>query len=348
MTEEHGREAIVAGKVKYGKTAVVIFITVLIWVYADLALDEERPVHSARISVVKSNPAVWVTFGGASSVPIERIVLKGPLPRLNDLRRKLEKEGGLEFLFDAAREQVDESGSLRLLPFLQKDKEIKRLGLKVAECRPDKLFVTVEPLVEKDLEIRCVDEAGNQITADIKPEKIRMAVPTDAEYTAEVQLTAAETRQARMSPISKKPYVRLDDRQKITAEEAVDITIPQEDPRKDYYVTGTFDVALSQKLQGEYRVVVTNPEEVVHIAIRATPEAYRAFQAQSRPAMTLHIFDDDVNKGTQEQRRVLDYNFPLDAVRKGEIELKNPQQPAAARFKLVPLTAVETPAGAGE
>jgi hypothetical protein len=241
---------------------------------------------------------------------------------------------------------MDESGSLLLLPFLQKDKEIKRLGLKVKRCQPDRLFVTVDRLVGKDLEIRCVDEAGNQITADIKPEKIRMAVPMDVEYTAEVQLTAAESRQARMSPISKKPYVRLDDMQKITADEAVDITIPQEDPRKVYYVAGTFDVALSLNRQGEYRVVVTNPEEVVRdIAIRATPEAYRAFQAQSRPAMTLHIFDDDVNKGTQEQRRVLDYNFPLDAVRKGEIELKNPQQPAEARFKLVPLTAVETPAG---
>ena len=57
--------------------ATVIF-TLLIWVFADLALDEELTISNLKLSVAKSvNPALWVTFSGQSSVPLEKVVLKG-------------------------------------------------------------------------------------------------------------------------------------------------------------------------------------------------------------------------------------------------------------------------------
>ena len=49
-------------KLKYGKIAIVVFITILIWVCADLALDEEFNFANATIRVVMSNPKLWVSF----------------------------------------------------------------------------------------------------------------------------------------------------------------------------------------------------------------------------------------------------------------------------------------------
>ncbi|HIJ54348.1 MAG TPA: hypothetical protein HPP66_14535, partial [Planctomycetes bacterium] len=67
---------------KCGKIAVVVFITILIWVWADLALDEKLPVSNAAISVVNSDPKLWVSFNGSSLFSIEELIVKGPLRRI--------------------------------------------------------------------------------------------------------------------------------------------------------------------------------------------------------------------------------------------------------------------------
>jgi hypothetical protein len=48
-----------AGKFKYSKVAIVVLITVLIWVWADLAQDETVTVRRATISLAKTiNPSL--------------------------------------------------------------------------------------------------------------------------------------------------------------------------------------------------------------------------------------------------------------------------------------------------
>jgi len=151
---------------KYGKIAVVVFITILIWVWADLALDEELPVPNAAISVANSDPRLWVSFDDASSVTLEEVVLKGPLRKIAKISRKLDEGERLKIDFDAVKEKMSEPGSysLNLLPFLQKDKEIKRLGLKVESCKPEMLSVKVVGLVSRLLDVKCVDEDQNPIS----------------------------------------------------------------------------------------------------------------------------------------------------------------------------------------
>jgi len=333
--------------VKYGKILVVVFLTVLIWVWADLELDEELPVSGATITVTKSDPKRWVSFEEESSVSIEEVVLKGPLTRIAEVRRRLEGGKGIEFSFDAAQQKMNEPGehALILLPFLQKNEEIKRLGLEVESCKPDKLSVKVVELVKRELKVKCVDEDENPVEADIKPvPHVDMFVPEDWVGDAKVRLGRAEIEHARLAPISKTPYIRLGDQIR-EAQAVVEITTPQErDLRQDYLVTATYAIALSPNLQGEYKVVITNREAVLApIAIRATPEAKRAYEGQAYPPMTLYILDDDIKKGTEEQQRTVVYNFPPELFRKGEIELQNPQQPVEARFKLI-----KVPAGATE
>jgi hypothetical protein len=341
-------------KPKYGKIAVVVFITILIWVWADLALDEELTVPNTTISIVKSNPKLWVSFDDAPSITIEEMVLKGPLQKIAEIRRKLEEEEGLEIDFDAAKEKMNEPGTypLPLLPFLQKDEEIKRLGLKVESCKPETLSVKVVGLVSRRLDVKCVDEDQNPISeATVEPPQVDMLVPEDwgaEKRIAEVQLTRREIEQARVSPIDETPYIRLAAGQTRKASKLVKITMPPEPDRlSDYTIKApTLSIALSPTLQGKYYVEVTNLAEVLSpIVIKATPEAERAYKLQPLPKMTLYILDEDTKKGTEEQPKRVVYNFPPEFVRKREIELKNPQQPAEAKFKLIPVSSAETPKG---
>ncbi len=333
--------------IKYGKIAVVIFLTVLIWVWADLALDEILPDRPATVVIDESaNPKLWVSFSQASSADI-KITLSGPHAAIVDVSRRLKRGKGIEFNFDATQEKMNKPGdySLSLLAFLQKDKEIRRLGLKVKSCEPEILDVNVVELVEKSLTIECFDEDGIPLEVEsIEPKKVDMFVPQDRR-TARVQLTRREREQARLLAVEKTPYVVLAAGQIRAAATDVKVKMPpEEDQLSDYTITKTtLSVALSPTLLGEYSVEVTNlPQVLSPIAIRATPEAKRACELQPLPLMTLYIFDDDAKKGAEEQRKAVVYNFPPEYVRKDEIKLKNPQQSAEAKFKLIPLSSAET------
>jgi hypothetical protein len=338
-------------KPKFGKIAVVVFITVLIWVWADLALDEKLPVSNATISVVKSNPQLWVSFDDASSVLVEEIVLKGPLRKIAEISKTLEEGEGLKIDFDAANEGMNEQGSysLSLLSFLQKDKEIERLGLKVESCKPETLTVKVVGLVSKLLDVKCVDEDRNPLgEATVEPVQVDMLVPEDwgsEKLIAEVKLTPREIEQARVSPIEETPYIRLAAGQLRPVPQPVEITMPPEPDRlgEHQIMARTLSIALSPNLlQGKYSVEVTNLNEVLGpIAIKATIEAKRAYENQSIPQMTLYVLDDD--KNITDPKREVVYNFPEESVRKGEIELN--QQPAEAKFKLIPVSATEASKG---
>ena len=76
-------------KIKYSKITIVIFLTVLIWVWADLALDETVSVPGAMITVAESSPELWINFDGKTSASIDNIVLKGPASKIADIKREL-------------------------------------------------------------------------------------------------------------------------------------------------------------------------------------------------------------------------------------------------------------------
>ena len=336
---------------KYGKIAVVVFITILIWVWADLALDEELPVPNVAISVVNSDPRLWVSFDDASSVILEQIVLKGPLRKINVINKKLEEGERLKIDFDAVKEKMNEprSYSLNLLPFLQKDKEIKRLGLKVESCMPKTLSVKVVGLVSRLLDVKCVDEDQNPIDeAIVEPAQVDMLVPENWEKrVAEVLLTPREIEQARDSPIDETPYIKLAAGQIRQAPKPVIITMPPGPDRlSDCTIKApTLSIALSPTLQGKYYVEVTNLADVLlPIAIMATPEAERAYRLQPFPQMTLYILDSDKDTKEEQLKREVVYNFPEESVRQGEIKLNQQQKPpATARFKLIGVSSAETP-----
>jgi hypothetical protein len=229
-----------------------------------------------------------------------------------------------------------------LLPFLQKNEEIKQLGLRVESCRPETINVEVVKLIKKALEVKCFDEDGNPVkAATIAPGQVDMFVPSDwagETLVAKVQLGWRETEQARVLPIEKIPSIELPGQQSLSAQEPVQITMPAAaELLSDYTITtATLGFTLSSNLQGKYEVDVTNlPEVISAITIRATSEAKQAYENMFYQVM-LEIYDDDAKADEPSRRRELIYNFPTEYVRKDEIVLK--QQPVIARFELVEIS----------
>jgi hypothetical protein len=339
-------------KVNYGKILVVVFITVLIWVWADLALDEVFSVSSVNITAKSTNPGLWVSFGDKASAFIDKMVLKGPASRIADVKRKL-KDGSLvlEFFLDPGQtETIASPGeyTLPLLTFLRQSDQIKQLGLTVESCEPQTLSVKVVRLVKKPLTIKCIDDTQNAIkAATIEPKQLEMFVPEDwsgEKLTATVKLTRGEIDQARVSAVEKTPFIEPAAGQ---IRGTVKITMPpEEDLLADYTITtARLRFSLSPNIQGKYKVVVDNLDEVIRtITIRATADAKRAYEKMPYQ-VTLEIDDEDAG-AAEPLRRNLIYNFPDEYLRKDDIRLN--QQPVTARFKLIPLPAAETPPGMGK
>jgi len=238
--------------------------------------------------------------------------------------------------------------TLTVLDFVRRSEKIKELGdLTVEDCEPEIIDVNVVELDEKQLDIECFDESGAPLEIEsIEPSKVVMSVPADSRLTAQVRLTPREIEQARLSAVVKTPYVVLAPGQTRPAPKPVRIKMhPEADLLSEHTIAeAKLGIELSVNLLGEYKPDVINLNEVVSpFTILATPEAKQAYESQPFQ-MTLYILDDDKKKGPdEEQRRKVVYNLPEEFVRRDEIRLKNPQQPAEARFKLIHLTSAPAP-----
>lgn len=338
----------ILSKIKYSKIAVVIFLTVLIWVWADLALDETLPEKSAVVVVDESvDPKLWIRFGQSSSADV-RITISGPHTAVTNLDRELRKGlKTLEFVFNAVQEDMDKPGthSLKLLDFLRKDRELRRRGLKVETCDPNELTVNVEELVKKTLTVECVDESGNNLKSNsIEPSKIDAFVRENSRLTAKVELTKTEIQQARETPIKKYPRYELESDYIRESTTAVIVKLaPEVDPLKIQRIEDvTIGIDMSPTLWAQYYPVITNMDELLGnpINVRATDEAKQVYENQQRPHMTLFIFESDIKQGQEDYHKAVHYNFPEKYIRTGEIELN--QEPAMADFKLIPLPSAKS------
>ena len=335
-----------AKKVKYSKITIVIFLTVLIWVWADLALDETLPEKSAVVVVDESvDPKLWISFDQSASADI-KITLSGPHTAVTTLDMELRKEQKpLEFIFNAVQEQMDKSGThpLKLLEFLRNDRELRRRGLMVQSCDPNELTVNVVKLLKKPLTVECFDASGNPLKPQsIEPPMVDAFVPEDSRLTAKIELTKAEIERARNIPIKKFPKVELVAEHIRDSSTAVTIKLaPEEDPLAVQRIeNATIGIDMSPTLLAKYYVEITNLPTVLNsIAVRATNEAKEAYENQQLPQVTLYIFDDDIKEGQKDLRKAVHYNFPEKHVRTGEIELMG--EPTQAEFQLIIRPAAE-------
>jgi hypothetical protein len=336
-------------KIKYKKIAVVVFLTALIWVWADLALDTEHPIPRVTIKMGRSRPELWISFAGESAVDINNIILKGPVSKINEAKGIIGKDPQkLDFILDTEYQErygwtKQGKYELKVQDFFRNYDWIHPLGISVPACEPNTVDVNVVELVEKQLTVRVLNPDRVVLEPEsVEPSEVVMYVPRDwggEKLTADVILSQSEITRARKEAITKTPYIELATGQNRQASIPVKIKMPlQEDPRVEYAIDQpTLGFGFSANTQGKYVVEVENLVEVLSITVRATEAAKQAYE-NMRYQVILEILDEDVKyaeDGLETQREVI-YHFPEEFVRRNEIELVNPK--ATATFRLVPVS----------
>jgi hypothetical protein len=337
-------------KIKYSKIAVVVFLTALIWIWADLATDTEHVIPRTTIRMGISRPELWISFAGETAVDINNVTLKGPVSKVNEAKSIIGKDPQkLEFILD--NEQQERYGwtkqgtyELNVQDFFRNYDWIHQLGLSVPACEPNVVYVNVVELVERQLTVRVQNQDGNFLEPEtIVPSEVEMYVPQDwfgEKLTAYVVLSNSDIKRARSEAISKIPYIVLATGQSRQAPISVMIKMPlEEDPRVEYTIPQPIlGFCYSDNTQGKYTAEVENLNQVLSFTVKATEAAKQAYENMPFQ-VTLIILDGDVKsaeEGLEIQRDVI-YNFPEEFVRRNEIELMNPNQRTTATFKLVPV-----------
>jgi len=335
---------------KYSKALIVVFLTILIWVWADLSQDEELPLSNlVAVRVAPStDPTLWVSFvrpdsSVRSTVTIDSVTLKGPASQVAEVDR-MRKKGQLEL--DLALIPEDENlteptdaRSFNVLDFLKQSTEIRDLGLTVESCEPPVVTVQIRRLVAKTVPVQCVDENGMVlVNARIDPAEVQAHVQNEESPIATVRLSARERDQAGAAVVKKTPYVELASGQRRHVAAEVEVTLSSEEGG---LAESSFDAkwayCFSPVLQGKYRVEL-DPQsrtDLGSVRVKATPEALRAYKDETLFHIFVYVLDADKETMNVTNRKVV-FNFPEEFVRKGEIEAA---VDPVVNFKLVPITA---------
>ena len=333
------------GKIKFRKIAVVVFLTALIWIWADLALDQEEPFPGATLTIGMSRPSLWISFRGEPTVDVNEIVLKGSVSNISQAKNLINNDPDkLKFTLEPEQQDLVEPGEHRLnvRDIIRQSIWIKEMGLTVVSCDPKVVDVNVVELVKKDLTVICRDQNGNVREPEtINPQKVSMNVPQNwsgTRLTAYVDMAPAELQNARTREVEKIPYISLGGIRR-QAVAPVKIKMP---PREELYQSypiqnPTLGYCFSPNLQGRYIVEeVINENDVKNISIRGTLQAKQAYENELFQVI-LPIADSDIDKieeGRTITRPVI-YNFPEDYADRGEIRLDSPKVTAEFRLKQI-------------
>lgn len=338
-------------KLKPGKISIVVCLTVLIWVWSDLAQDDRLPLSDVRIEVAKStDPALWVNFvvEGAdpnlqTSVALETVVLKGPASRVAEVNRR-KNRGAIDLnLFLVPEEEGlarAETHTINVLDFLRKNEVIRDLGLTVEGCEPQRLTLQAQTLVAQEVGVECVG-IDPSLQAVLDPSSITAYVPAGKTLKAKIPpLTPEEQTQAKAGAIEKTPYIELVQKQRRETATKVKVTLsPVQNLLTEDRIPAKYRFCLSPNLQGKYSVKLENEQtELTRVSVRGTDLARKAYR--DAPAqLLLYIEDQDAQTPADQGpiSREFVFAFPEDYVRLGQIV---PDQPApVAKFRLVPIDA---------
>lgn len=333
-------------KVKFSKLAVVMFLTILVWVWADLALDENRPIYHATIIIGRTKPNQWVTFSrGNSMLDVNEIVLRGPASKINNTEQLINiNPQKLEFPLVIDQFRIEKPGTytLSVEDIINKSGWIKQLGLSIKSCDPCEVSINVVSLSEQELDVQCYDDKGLTINLET-PQKIRMYVPEDWRKTASVVLSEDDIQRAIKQPIEKKPYIVLPTGVPKYADKAVEIKLSQQIKLlgQQKVQNAKIGYCLSENLQkGQCKIEVENMPDILNIEILTTPDAKVAYESQW-VQVELEIHDDDIVTTQKDGivRREVYYRLPEDYVRLNQIKLAKDK--VTARFKVTSISPAE-------
>ena len=334
---------------KIKKFAVVIFLTLLIWTWAYLALEEDF-LQAATLNISPTtSPDILVSFDTDTPVSLE-LILKGSAAKVAELKRKLNADDTdpdkerLDFYYNAETQKQAQSGvhTLEVLAFLNNSTKMKGLGITVESCKiggidGGTIAVTVEKLGEQRLTVQCFDETGAILEHEtIEPARVKMFIRQDSALEAKVTLTRQQIEQARKFPIMETPYVELAPKTQKFAPIRVKIKLPSaEVSLQDRVLQPTIGFIFSKDLKDKYSIELSNENELTSVTkFRATDKAWAVYK---ETPYQVHVEIRDGDEGAEEVLREIIYDFPFEFVEKGQIRLNEPRR--QAKFKLVPVAA---------
>ena len=328
---------------KLKKTAVVIILTLLIWMGSYLAL-EENITRTATLDI-SFNESLLVTFVNTER-PVEiAVTLKGPAGKIRRLEEMLQsddpdKKEKFDFYFDAQEEGKADPGKqfIDVPELLRNTAKIRNYNLSIESCVPPIIEIRVEKLVEKTLAIQCIDkETGAELVAkNITPSPtvemyVRESWP-EADLKAKVVLTPEQIVKAKNDYITMKPFIVLADGEQPRYADYHNITLPSTTlpPRS---LQPSIWYICSENIWKRYDIELLNEKDLTTSTnFRATDEAWEEYN-KMRHQLLIPI--SKIEPGKEVTVPVI-YNFPQQYVRNGEIELAEPDKVAKAKFKLVP------------
>ncbi len=349
---------------KLTKLFIVIFLTLLIWTWAFLALEKEESFRGTLVISQQSDPALLVSFSAdgidyGDEIPLKLIFIGTP-DKISDLAKRSElvpqsdvDQERLAYAYNPTDEGHTETTTytFNLFSFIQSHSKTKDLALTLKSCeiagRPiTNIEVKVEVLEKKDCKIRCLNiEDGRLVTeAEITPAIIAMYMRQGDIAEATIKLTDDQLDQARKEPVHVTPFVQLGDAGIRLADKTVAVRLPaiSSFDSKPFQTTLPIGIVMSQKLQNAYRVEIDKDSETEarsRIMLLSTEEAFEAYKATDYPLLI------EVNDGDQSQDEIppktIIYNFPAEFMQKGQIKLADPEEAKTrqVKIKLIPITA---------
>lgn len=326
------------------RISAVIFLTMVIWTWAYLALEENIP-ESGTLHISPTRADTIVSFVDNETPVTITMELKGSTSMIAAFNKRILAEqtdpakGRLEFFYNAETENQSAAGmhQLNVLSFLKKNFKMRKLSLAVVSCDPKFIEVQVEKLKEKWLDVKCVDQNGSVIEHEIMdPSRVQMFTRAEYDGQAVVTLTAAQISQARKASITETPYVDLnaDGKNRRASKTRVKIKLPStSESMHDQILQPTIGYSASKNIMEKYTVELLNESDLTETTnFKATDEAWTVYDNATTYQILIEIRDSD--PGNTEISRKVVYNFPPESVSKGEIKLVGVAPEAI--FKLIP------------
>ncbi len=329
----------------FKKLAAVVFLTMLIWAWAYLELEEDMD-HTGRLYI---SPAIrqdlLVSFEDRPAPVSLKLTIKGPPSQIAELKKRLRASDAdpnkerLDFFYNPESQghSAPRSHELNVIEFLNKSDKLKDIAVTVVICEPARINVKVEKLTKEWLTIQCLNENNVPLATEvIDPQDIQMFVRKNWTGPATVILTEAAIEKARKEPVTVTPFIELTQGKRQNYKGTVDITLPAtENPLEPRTEQPTIGFIGSKNLWDKYTVQLTNESDLRTIRLKASERAFIAYEKTAYQVL-VEILPGDETAAEAIHRPVI-YNFPEEFVQKGEIKLAEP--PREAVFKLVEVPA---------
>ncbi|MCP4454301.1 MAG: hypothetical protein GY809_22815 [Planctomycetes bacterium] len=331
-------------RLKIKKIFAVVFLTVLIWVWSDLALDETADLSQIPVMLGNSSdPNLLVSFVDDAELLTDRIVIntvsiKGPVAAVEQMKaRERTNSLDLHLVLEPDKWELTEpmdAPAWSLVNFVKRSPAIDDSGLSIDSCVPRTASIRVMRLAKRSLVVQCVDQNRSTIPAQITPSTIQMYVPEawpEDRLVADVELSAIDLNRAQSDiPIDLIPFVDISGRIK-RAKQSVKVRLSESVTNLTSQVIENpkFCLVVDPIIQRDYKIVISREVEALRrILFKGTNAAKRAYQ--NEPYHVELVVERDGS-----QSAILKYRFPREYVEKNQ--LKPDDSPLdTIDFKLVP------------